>query len=152
MTCKTIIEFQIMFRTVPLTMVLKLVYTLFIIFRKRRRCKREINIYLMKMLCFYWTLKTGTYNINCYIFKHDQEQTRKMQLWQESNLLPCTLRCSALTTRARISQLVTSLPTSRQQVVFALLDPSCRKVCNKLLTICNNVDIIIPVARLFQQV
>jgi hypothetical protein len=33
---------------------------------------------------------------------------------------------------ARISHLVASLPTSRQQVVFALLVPSCQQVWNKL--------------------
>ncbi len=59
----------------------------------------------------------------------------------------------AADTHAKISQLVASLPTSRQQVVFALLVPSCQQVCNKLLTICNKlVDIIRLVARLFQQV
>jgi hypothetical protein len=46
-------------------------------------------------------------------------------------------------THAKISHLVTSLSTSRQQVVFALLVTSCQQVWNKLLTICNNlVDII----------
>jgi hypothetical protein len=40
---------------------------------------------------------------------------------------------------------------SRQQVVFALLVPSCQQVCNKLLTICNNlIDVIRLVAGLFQ--
>ena len=53
----------------------------------------------------------------------------------------------------KISQLEASLPTRRQQVVFALLVPSCQQVCNKLLTIYNNlVDIIRNVARLSQQV
>ena len=53
----------------------------------------------------------------------------------------------------KISHLVTSLSTSRQQVVFALLVTSCQQVWNKLLTICNNlVDIIRFVTRLFQQV
>ena len=57
------------------------------------------------------------------------------------------------TTHAKISHLVASLPTSRQQVVFALLVPSCQQVWNKLLTTCNNlVDIIRLVARLFQQI
>jgi hypothetical protein len=52
-----------------------------------------------------------------------------------------------------ISHLVASLPTSRQQVVFALLVPSCQQVWGKLLTICKNLDGIISlVARLFQQV
>ena len=37
-------------------------------------------------------------------------------------------------TRVKISHLVTSLPTSRQEVVFALLVPSCQQVWNKLLT------------------
>jgi hypothetical protein len=57
-------------------------------------------------------------------------------------------------TYEKISHLVASLPTSRQQVVFALqLVPSCQQVWNKLLTICNNlVDIIRLVTRLFQQV
>jgi hypothetical protein len=55
--------------------------------------------------------------------------------------------------RAKISHLVTRLPTSRQQVVFALLVPSYQQVWNKLLTTCNNlIDIIRLVARLFQQV
>jgi ABC-type nitrate/sulfonate/bicarbonate transport system permease component len=41
----------------------------------------------------------------------------------------------------------------RQQVVFALLVPSCQQVWNKLLTTCNNlVDIVRLVARLFQQI
>ena len=49
--------------------------------------------------------------------------------------------------------LTSSLSTARQQVVFALLVPSCQQVWNKLLTTCNNlVDIIVFVTRLFQQV
>ena len=52
----------------------------------------------------------------------------------------------------KISQLVASLQTSRQQVVFALLVTSCQQVWNKLLTTCNNlVDIVRLVTRLFQQ-
>ena len=55
-------------------------------------------------------------------------------------------------THVKISQLVTSLQTSRQQVVFARLVTSCQQVWNKLLTICDNlVDIIRLVTRLFQQ-
>ena len=51
-------------------------------------------------------------------------------------------------TRIKISHLVASLPTTRQQVEFALLVPSCQQVSNKLLTICNNlVDIIRLFAR-----
>ena len=46
---------------------------------------------------------------------------------------------ASLGTRVKISHLVASLPTSRQQVVFALLVPSCQQVWNKLLTICNNI-------------
>jgi hypothetical protein len=53
-------------------------------------------------------------------------------------------------THVKISHPVSSLPTSRQQVVFALLVASCQQVRNKLLTICNNlVDIIRLAARLF---
>ena len=55
-------------------------------------------------------------------------------------------------THVKISQLVASLQTSRQQVVFARLVTSCQQVWNKLLTTCNNVvDIIRLVTRLFQQ-
>ena len=56
-------------------------------------------------------------------------------------------------THAKISDLLASLPTSRQQVVFVLVVPNCQQVCNKLLTTCNKLDgIITLVARLFQQV
>ena len=55
-------------------------------------------------------------------------------------------------THVKISQLVASLQTSRQQVVFARLVTSCQQVWNKSLTTCNNlVDIIRLVTRLFQQ-
>jgi hypothetical protein len=61
--------------------------------------------------------------------------------------------CGGNATRVQISHLVASLPTSRQQVVFALLVPSCQQIWNKLLTTCNKLDGIIRlVARLFQQV
>jgi hypothetical protein len=54
-------------------------------------------------------------------------------------------------THVKISHLVASLPTSRQQVAFALLVPSCQQVWNKLLTARKNlVDLIELVARLFQ--
>jgi hypothetical protein len=56
-------------------------------------------------------------------------------------------------THAKISHLVTSLSTSRQQVVFALLVTSCQQVKNKLLTIRNNlVDTIRLVTTSLQQV
>jgi hypothetical protein len=55
-----------------------------------------------------------------------------------------------ITTHVKISHLVTSLPTSRQQEVFALLVTSCQQVCNNLLTTCNNrVEIIRLVVWLF---
>jgi hypothetical protein len=59
----------------------------------------------------------------------------------------------ACDTRVNISHLVTSLPTSRQQHIFALLVTSYQQVWNNLLTTCNNlVEIIRVVARLFWQV
>ena len=59
---------------------------------------------------------------------------------------------SAQSTHVKISQLVASLQTSRQQVVFARFVTSCQQVWNKLLTTCNNlVDIIRLVTRLSQQ-
>ena len=42
-------------------------------------------------------------------------------------------------THVKISQLVASLQTSCQQVVFARLVTSCEQVWNKLLTTCNNL-------------
>jgi hypothetical protein len=67
--------------------------------------------------------------------------------WSTSNKL------TIISTHARISHLVASLPTSRQQVVFAPFVSSCQQVWNKLLTTCDNlVDITRLVARLFQQV
>ena len=60
--------------------------------------------------------------------------------------------CVSITTHVKISQLVASLQTSRQQVVFAQLVTSCQQVWNKLLTTCNNlVDTVRLVTRLFQQ-
>ena len=57
-----------------------------------------------------------------------------------------------LATHVKISQLVASVQTSRQQVVFARLFTSCQQVWNKLLTTCSNlVDIVRLVTRLFQQ-
>jgi hypothetical protein len=59
---------------------------------------------------------------------------------------------SVLYTRKNLTS-CNSLPTSRQQVVFALLVPRFQQVWNNLLTTSNNlVDIIVLVARLFQQV
>ena len=55
-------------------------------------------------------------------------------------------------THVKMSQLVASLQTSRQQVMFARLVASCQQVWNKLLTTCNSlVDIIRLVTRSFQQ-
>ena len=51
-------------------------------------------------------------------------------------------------THAKISHLVTSLSTGRQQVVFALLVTSCQQVWNKLLTICKN---LVEIIRLVKQ-
>ena len=46
------------------------------------------------------------------------------------------------TTHVRISHLVASLPTSRQQVVFALLVPSCQQLLNSSLTIVTTLLIL----------
>ena len=55
-------------------------------------------------------------------------------------------------TYTKISQLVASLQTSRQQVVFARFVTSCQQVWNKLLTTCNKlVHLVRIVTRLFQQ-
>ena len=73
----------------------------------------------------------------------------QMILISVQHFLSCTIDS---TTHIKISQLVASLQTSRQQVVFARLVTSCQQVWNKLLTTCNNlVDIIRLVTRLFQQ-
>ena len=55
--------------------------------------------------------------------------------------------------RKNLAFVKNSLLTSCQEVVFALLAPSCQQVWNKLWTTCNNlVDIFRLVARLFQLV
>jgi hypothetical protein len=74
------------------------------------------------------------------------------QLGTSSANTTCWQLVGRLATYVKISHLVASLPTSRQQVAFVLLVPSCQQVWNKL-TMCNNlVDISRLVARLFQQV
>ena len=73
-------------------------------------------------------------------------------IWQFKTLnIWCWDHITCLT-HVKISQLVASLQTSRQQVVLARLVTSCQQVWNKLLTICNNlVDIVRLFTRLFQQ-
>jgi hypothetical protein len=86
--------------------------------------------------------------------QHNLVQARRYQQGRACSFVCSLLICTQLNTHAKISHLVASLPTSRQQVVFPLLVTSnCQQVWNKLLTICNNlVDIIRLVTRLFQQV
>ena len=81
-------------------------------------------------------------NIVCcavkFLYYKRNTKTRPVRLWCDTHI--------------KISQLVASLQTSRQQVVFARLVSSRQQVWNKLLTTCNNlVDIIRLVTRLFQQ-
>jgi hypothetical protein len=84
--------------------------------------------------------------IQCLIVSRVLIMPRFGQIPRET---PCETPC----THVKISHLVASLLTSRQQVVFALLVSSCQQVWNKLSTICNNlVNIIRLVTRLFQQV
>ena len=54
-------------------------------------------------------------------------------------------------TYVKISQLVTSLQTSCQQDVFALLVPSCQQVVPNLLTTCNRLDENIGLVTICQQ-
>ena len=90
------------------------------------------NFFLVTQLCF------------CNIFLFFSLYIFYPQHSLESMAYSCT--------HVKISQLVASLQTSRQQVVFARLVTSCQQVWNKLLTTCNNlVDIIRLVTRLFQQ-
>jgi hypothetical protein len=78
--------------------------------------------------------------------------TLKTKCWH-SAWGPCLWETTIYNTHVKISHLVTSLPTSRQQDVLALLVTSCQQVWNNLLTTCNNlVEIIRLVARLFWQV
>jgi hypothetical protein len=50
--------------------------------------------------------------------------------------------CNRQTTHVKISHLVASLPTNRQQVVFALLVPSCQQVWNNLSTVATTLLIL----------
>jgi hypothetical protein len=103
----------------------------------------------------YNKLGTSSANTTCWQLVN-RRVTTCLQTWY--NL--CVFTCAAVelnnlvaTTQAKISHLVANLRTCRQQVMFALLVPSCQQGWNKLLTTCNNlVDIIRLVARLFQQV
>ena len=45
-------------------------------------------------------------------------------------------------TGKNLSACIVSLLTSRQQFVFSLLVSSCRQVWNKLLTICDNINLV----------
>ena len=75
----------------------------------------------------------------CGSWWHSWYPERIWHIWSEN-----------ATTHVKISHLVTSLPTSRQQDVFALLVTSCQQVWNNLLTTCNNlVEIIRLIGRLF---
>ena len=91
---------------------------------------------------------TTTGNKQCEHIVHDigltttllQLVTLSQRVYTRKNLASC-------------SESANKPPTSRQQVVFAMLVPSCQQVWNKLLTTCNKLDDIIRlVARLFQQV
>ena len=99
-----------------------------------------------------WACTFKTYNRNNSVPTTCQQDVFALLCTQLVEKLSAT--CWQLpTTHAKISHLVASLPTSRQQVVFALLVPICQQVWNKLLTTCNNlVDIIGLVARLFKQI
>ena len=64
--------------------------------------------------------------------------TRSIWNKMQENVSACTLRyditeCLFVGTHVKISQLVTSLQTSRQQDVFALLVPSLSTSCSKLV-------------------
>ena len=75
---------------------------------------------------------------NQYNYRWCCEIDASFQAYWNHQIIPPTS-----TTHVKISHLVASLPTSRQQVVFALLVPSCQQVWNKLWTTCNKlVDII----------
>jgi hypothetical protein len=75
---------------------------------------------------------------------------KRKNVKEKKNTQEATGYAAELSTHANISHIVRSLPTSRQQDVFALLVTSCQQVWNNLLTTCNNlVEIIRLVARLF---
>jgi hypothetical protein len=101
---------------------------------------------------YFFPNQTPNYNMSMFesscLYWDEENQTWTGHGCRVSKSYP-----KSISTPVKISHLVASLPTSRQQVVFALLVPSCQQVWNKLLVTCNNlVDIIRLVARLFQQV
>ena len=96
----------------------------------------------------------GTGSANAFWYKMIMIWSRLVKNWEEAvqthpvdklwDFYACT--------QAKISHLVTGLPTSRQHV-FALLVTSCQQLWNNMWTTCNNlVEIIKLVARLFWQV
>jgi hypothetical protein len=52
-------------------------------------------------------------------------------------------RVISLCTRVKLSHLAASFATSCQQVVLALLVPSCQQVWNKPVTTCNNLILVL---------
>ena len=68
---------------------------------------------------------------------------------QNDSSIPQVVSCALL----KISHLVASLDTNRQQVVFALLVTSCQQVWSNLLTTCNILaDFVRLVTSLIQQI
>ena len=113
------------------------------------RYLRVILWVLFESMKLIWKVIMHNDVTGCVTFISNKTPAQALRLptrrkWAQSGYL-CT-------THVKISQLVASLQTSRQQIVFARLVTSCQQVWNKLLTTCNNlVDIIRLVTRLFQQ-
>ena len=95
-------------------------------------------IFLCSLLCFdFFGLDLSSRDFFVLVFIAEQINTGRDN--------------SVTSTHVKISQLVASLQTNRQQVVFARVVTGCQQVWNKLLTTCNNlVDITRLVTRLFQ--
>ena len=69
-----------------------------------------------------------------YIFNN-----KRVSFWFECVLIVFDILAD-ITTHVKMSQLVTSLQTRRQQDVFALHRTSCQEVVPNLLATCNKLD------------
>ena len=108
----------------------------------KQRTNTQIFFYKKEKLSilFYYTVYDD--------YRHDDTQQKQTQneyddFFLQERKIMSGHQYGLSSTHVKISHLVTSLPTSRQQVVFALLVTNCQQVWNNLLTTCNNfVEII----------
>ena len=102
--------------------------------------------------CFY-----TSFNKDIIVQQENQDLQRKLDVKEREikHLHGVIRNLKGIYTCKNLTACSNTISTGHQQVVFALLAPSCQEVWNKLSTICNIcnlIDIIRLVAGLFQQI